>query len=60
MFNLKWFIADPVTFCPSSMFEADIQANTATLAHEIEGKPVYVIGGTGSVGSSFNKAVLKT
>lgn len=59
MFNLDWYIADSVTFRPSSMFEADIQANAATLASEIERKPVYVICGAGSIGSSFIKAMLK-
>ena len=59
MFNLDKFIADSVTFRQSSMFEADIQANAATLTSEIEGKSVCVIGGAGSIGSSFIKAVLR-
>lgn len=59
MFNLYKFIADSVTFRPSSMFEADIKANAATLTQEIKGKKVCVIGGAGSIGSSFIKAVLR-
>ena len=59
MFNLYKFIADSVTFRPSSMFEADIKANAEMLTHEIEGKSVCVIGGAGSIGSSFIKAVLR-
>ena len=59
MFNLYKFIADSVTFRPSSMFEADIQANAEKLTQEIEGKSVCVIGGAGSIGSSFIKAVLR-
>ena len=59
MFNLDKFITDSVTFRPVSMFEADIQANAGTLTHEIEGKSVCVIGGAGSIGSSFIKAVLR-
>ena len=59
MFNLDKFIADSVTFRPSSMFENDIRANAATLTKEIEGKSVCVIGGAGSIGSSFIKAVLR-
>ena len=59
MFNLDKFIADSVTFRPVSMFEPDIQANAATLTREIEGKSVCVIGGAGSIGSSFIKAVLR-
>ena len=59
MFNLDKFIADSVTFRPTSMFEADIQANAEKLTQEIEGKSVCVIGGAGSIGSSFIKAVLR-
>ena len=59
MFNLDKFIADSVTFRPSSMFESDIQANAAVLTREIKGKKVCVIGGAGSIGSSFIKAVLR-
>lgn len=59
MFNLDKFIADYVTHRPSSMFEADIQANATRLTQEIEGKSVCVIGGAGSIGSSFIKAVLR-
>ena len=59
MFNLDKFIADSVTHRPSSMFEGDIQANAARLTKEIEGKSVCVIGGAGSIGSSFIKAVLR-
>ena len=59
MFNLDKFIADSVTFRPKSMFEADIRANAQTLIREIKGKKVCVIGGAGSIGSSFIKAVLR-
>ena len=58
MFNLDKFIADSVTFRPVSMFAADIEANREKLAEEIKGKKVCVIGGAGSIGSSFIKAVL--
>ena len=59
MFNLEKFIADSVTFRPESMFKADIEANREQLTREIEGKSVCVIGGAGSIGSSFIKAVLR-
>jgi len=59
MFNLDKFISDSVTFRPSSMFEPDIRANAETLIREIKGKKVCVIGGAGSIGSSFIKAVLR-
>ena len=59
MFNLDKFIADSVTFRPVSMFAADIEANKDTLTKEIKDKKVCVIGGAGSIGSSFIKAVLR-
>lgn len=59
MFNLQKFIGDSVTGRPTSMFEVDIQANKETLTREIKGKTVCVIGGAGSIGSSFIKAVLR-
>ena len=59
MFNLDKFIADSVTFRPVSMFAADIEANKETLTREIKGQKVCVIGGAGSIGSSFIKAVLR-
>ena len=59
MFNLDKFIADSVTFRPVSMFAADIEANKETLTKEIKDKKVCVIGGAGSIGSSFIKAVLR-
>ncbi len=59
MFNLDRFIADSVTFRPVSMFAADIEANKETLTKEIKDKKVCVIGGAGSIGSSFIKAVLR-
>ena len=59
MFNLDKFIADSVTFRPVSMFAADIEANKEKLTAEIKGKKICVIGGAGSIGSSFIKAVLR-
>ena len=59
MFNLDKFIADRVTFRPVSMFTADIEANKKTLFTEIKNKTVCVIGGAGSIGSSFIKAILR-
>ena len=59
MFSLDNFVADKVTHRPSSMFESDIQTNFVRLTQEIEGKSVCVIGGAGSIGSSFIKAILR-
>lgn len=59
MRNLNQFIKDHVTFRPVSMFAADIEANKDVLTQEIKDKKVCVIGGAGSIGSSFIKAVLR-
>jgi len=59
MFNLDKFISDSVTFRPVSMFAPDIEANKEKLTEEIKGKKVCVIGGAGSIGSSFIKALLR-
>ena len=59
MFNLDKFISDSVTFRPTSMFAPDIQANKEQLTQEIKGKKVCVIGGAGSIGSSFIKSILR-
>lgn len=59
MFILDKFIADHVIMRPKSMFADDIEANKETLSHEIKGKSVCVIGGAGSIGSSFIKAICK-
>ena len=59
MFNLDKFISDSVTFRQVSMFSEDIEANKDKLTEEIKGKKVCVIGGAGSIGSSFIKAVLR-
>jgi len=58
MFILEKFIADNVIKRPYSMFVSDIEANKETLTKEIKGKKVCVIGGAGSIGSSFIKAIL--
>ena len=59
MFNLEKFIADSVTSRPVSMFAADIEENKEVLTSEIKDKTVCVIGGAGSIGSSFIKVVLR-
>ena len=58
MRNLNQFIKEHVTFRPISLFASDISANKERLTEEIKGKKVCVIGGAGSIGSSFIKAVL--
>ena len=58
MFNLQQFIANHVTHRPTSLFAPDIEANSDRLRAEIEGRSVCVIGGAGSIGSSFIRALL--
>lgn len=58
MFNLDFFISKCVTKRPSSMFYPDIEENRDALKQKIGGKSVLVIGGAGSIGSSFIKALL--
>lgn len=59
MFQLDKFISDHVTHRPMSMFAADIEANNDALLRAIQGKRACVIGGAGSIGSSFIKALLR-
>jgi len=58
MFNLDKFINRYVTKRDQSMFLGDIEANKGQLNAKIADKKVLVIGGAGSIGSSFIKAIL--
>lgn len=58
MFDLDFFIGKYVTKRPQSMFQKDIDDNRKILRDKIEGKSLLVIGGAGSIGSSFIKAIL--
>ena len=58
MFNLDNFIYEKVLNRPQSMFLNDIENSRKELIRKIEGKSVLVIGGAGSIGSSFIKAIL--
>ncbi len=58
MFSLEHFINQYVTKRPESMFREDIENNLDSLSERIKGKSVLVIGGAGSIGSSFIKAIL--
>lgn len=57
-FNLDKFIAEYVTKRQKSMFLADIVRSQEKLREKIGGKTVLVIGGAGSIGSSFIRAIL--
>ncbi len=58
MINIENFISKHITGRSVSMFASDIDANRLTLSEEIEGKKILVIGGAGSIGSSYIRAVL--
>lgn len=58
MFDLNRFIGKCVTMRSQSMFLSDIENNKDELTKKIKGKSVLVVGGAGSIGSSFIKAIL--
>lgn len=58
MFNINKFIAQNVTKRNVSMFAQDIENNKSILWEKIHNKSVLVIGGAGTIGSSFIKAIL--
>lgn len=57
-FNTEAFIKKYVTGRPESMFKKDIDNHRESLARAINGKSVLVIGGAGTIGSSYIKAIL--
>lgn len=58
MLNIDKFINENITLRSTSMFLSDIELNKEILREEIEGKSLLVIGGAGSIGSSFIRAML--
>lgn len=57
--DIASFIAHHVTKRDKSLLYYDLIANDPTLRSRIEGRSVLVIGGAGSIGSSFIKALLR-
>jgi FlaA1/EpsC-like NDP-sugar epimerase len=57
-FNQPQFIENHITKRPQSLFLNDIQNNKEELKEKISDKSVLVIGGAGTIGSSFIKAML--
>jgi len=57
-FNINNFIKEHITKRPESYFLKDIEANRPQLSTEIKEKKILVIGGAGTIGSSFVKAIL--
>lgn len=58
MLNLEHFIYEHVVCRKESMFLIDIEMHSEELIQKIRGKSVLVIGGAGSIGSSFIKSIL--
>ena len=58
-FNLDNFISTYVTKRPKSLLAEDFSKYTSELNKRINGKKVLVIGGAGTIGSSYIKAILK-
>ena len=58
MFNLEKYINECVIKRPISMFKADIDNHNNELSEMMLNQNVLVIGGAGSIGSSFIKAIL--
>ncbi len=58
MLNINQFIGENITSRPVSMFLSDIEVNKEQLRKEIEGKSLLVIGGAGSIGSSYIRSML--
>ncbi len=58
MIDITNFIANNITKRTSSLFEKDIKSYHETLCSEIKNKKVLVIGGAGTIGSSYIRAIL--
>ena len=57
--NISEFIKNHVTKREESFFHDDLINNKEKLINEIKGKSILVIGGAGTIGSSFIKAALR-
>ena len=57
--NISEFIKNYVTKRENSFFEKDLINNKEKLTKEIKGKSILVIGGAGTIGSSYIKAALR-
>lgn len=59
MLNIEQFISDHITYRKESFFKNDLASHSAKLTAEISGKSVLVIGGGGTIGSSFIRELLR-
>ncbi|MFY0631386.1 MAG: polysaccharide biosynthesis protein [Flavobacteriaceae bacterium] len=58
MVNIDQFISENIIHRKTSMFQQDMLDNNKKLTERIENKSVLVIGGAGTIGSSYIKALL--
>ena len=56
--NIPNFISTHITQRQQSLFQKDLRQNNATLTQRINGKSALIIGGAGTIGSSFIRALL--
>ncbi len=59
MINIESFIKTMITKRSDSFFQQDIDDNYQILLNGIENKSILVIGGAGTIGSSYIKAMLR-
>ena len=59
LFNIEKFIGEKITGRTESLLAADLEKYHDEIKKEIAGKSVLVIGGAGTIGSSFIKALLR-
>jgi FlaA1/EpsC-like NDP-sugar epimerase len=57
--DIPKFIKEYITKRPTSLFAQDIEKYKLQLTEKIKGKNVLVIGGAGTIGSSYIKAILE-
>ena len=57
--NIPTFINKYITKRQESFFKSDIDTNTKELSLKIKDKSILVIGGAGTIGSSYIKAILQ-
>ena len=59
LFNIEEFIGDHITGRKESLLAKDLLHHHQELQQEIEGRSVLVIGGAGTIGASFIKALIR-
>src|SRR5256885_660262 len=58
IFNVEDFISRKITGREKSLLSRDMETNQELLRKKIEGRSVLVVGGAGTIGSSYIKAML--